>query len=196
MEMLKITNHEVFEDITGGIADFPKYTTQIINLANQNAGGTRPRVVGQMSELIQECPGHCYADWKSWYQEQMPDAIDNATIKIMAMIKNLRAAFELIDEDLVRRWVKDLVLSKTYTGLKFQASILKRVASRLGKIYRLATPEEEARGIDGFIGDQAVSIKPITYNTKNMLPECIDSKIIYYEKLKDGIKVHWDFTQN
>lgn len=31
---------------------FPKYTTQIINIANQNAGGTRPKVVGQMSELI------------------------------------------------------------------------------------------------------------------------------------------------
>lgn len=31
---------------------FPKYTSQLINWANQNAQGTRPRVVGQMSELF------------------------------------------------------------------------------------------------------------------------------------------------
>ena len=32
-------------------AIFPKYTSQLINWANQNAQGTRPAVVGQMSEL-------------------------------------------------------------------------------------------------------------------------------------------------
>ena len=31
---------------------FPKYTSQLINLANQNAQGTRPAVVGQMSDLF------------------------------------------------------------------------------------------------------------------------------------------------
>lgn len=33
---------------------FPKYTSQLINLANQNAQGTRPVVVGKMSDLFQE----------------------------------------------------------------------------------------------------------------------------------------------
>lgn len=33
---------------------FPKYTSQLINWANQNAQGTRPNVVGQMSELFPE----------------------------------------------------------------------------------------------------------------------------------------------
>ena len=33
---------------------FPKYTSQLINWANQNAQGTRPKVVGQMSELFPE----------------------------------------------------------------------------------------------------------------------------------------------
>lgn len=32
--------------------EFPKYTSQLINWANQNAQGTRPVVVGQMSELF------------------------------------------------------------------------------------------------------------------------------------------------
>ena len=33
---------------------FPKYTSQLINWANQNAQGTRPKVVGQMSDLFPE----------------------------------------------------------------------------------------------------------------------------------------------
>ena len=32
--------------------DFPKYTSQLINCANQNAQGTRPKQVGQLSELF------------------------------------------------------------------------------------------------------------------------------------------------
>ena len=31
---------------------FPKYTSQLINWANQNAQGTRPKVVGQLSDLF------------------------------------------------------------------------------------------------------------------------------------------------
>ena len=51
---LKLKNEEIVRDLVGEQISFPKYTTQIINLADQNAQGTRPRVVGQMSELIKQ----------------------------------------------------------------------------------------------------------------------------------------------
>ena len=191
--MFKIKNAEVIEDIAGGIADFPKYTTQLLNLANQNSGGTRPKVVGQMSELIQEFPGNSYLEWVEWYQGEMPEAVEHATAKVLDMLEKLKSAIVLIDEDMARKWVKDLVHTKTYTGLKFQESILKRVAAKKGKNYRTATPAEEAKGIDGFIGEIPVSIKPMTYKSKNMLQENIDSTIIFYDKVKDGIKVELDF---
>ena len=54
---LRITNQELAADLSGCALAFPKYTTQLMNLANQNAQGTRPSVVGQMSELIQEFKG-------------------------------------------------------------------------------------------------------------------------------------------
>lgn len=50
--------------------------------------------------------------------------------------------------------------------------------------YSLSNPQEESKGIDGFIGDIPVSIKPITYKTKNMLNEKIEVKFIFYEKRK------------
>ena len=59
--------------------------------------------------------------------------------------------------------------------------------------YQRATPGEESKLIDGYIGNTPVSIKPITYKTKNMLHENINVKLIYYEKLKDGISVEYDF---
>jgi hypothetical protein len=192
MELI-IKNSQIIQDLSGEQFEFPKYTTQIMNLANQNAQGTRPRVVGQMSELIEECPKGPYQEWVKWYSERMPSAVDDATDKIYAMVQNLASAFKVIDRCLVRRWVEDLVLTKTFSGFCFQESILKAIAQRKRVTYQRATPEEESKLIDGHIGDIPVSVKPITYKTKNMLHESIGVKLIYYEKLKDGIKVEYYF---
>lgn len=191
--MPKIKNYELKRDVVGEAVEFPKYTTQIINLANQNAQGTRPKVVGQMTDLIQEFGGNKYEDWVIWYQQCRPDAINNATERIYKMIQNLKSAITLIDRDMVEKWAKDLILTKTFLGLCFQESILKKVASLKHTFYRLATPEEESAGIDGFIGENPISIKPTTYKTKDMYGEQIEADIIYYDKKKDGISIEFDF---
>lgn len=189
--MIKIKNDELIAEISGEAKEFPKYTTQIMNLANQNSQGTRPKVVGQLSDLIQKCPHKEYAKWKEWYLEQQPKAIDNATEKVFEMVNNLKISINKIDKEMVREWVRDLVIDKTFIGLKFQEAILKRIAKLKKETYRLSTPQEESKGIDGFIGDIPVSIKPITYKTKNMLREIIDVKFIFYDKKKDGINIDY-----
>ena len=186
---IKIKNEELIKELIGEVKNFPKYTTQLINLANQNSQGTRPKVVGQLSELIQECPSKTYEGWKRWYLEKYPDAIDNATEKINQMIKKLKEAVELIDKPMIRSWVEDLVLEKTFIGLRFQEAILKKVAKIKNTTYRLSKSGEESRGIDGFIGKISVSIKPMTYKTKGMLRENIDVGIIFYEKKKSGLDI-------
>ena len=191
--MNKIKFQDVASDVIGETFKFPKYTTQIMNLANQNAQGTRPKVVGQMSDLIEEFPDKSYEEWVEWYKNRYPNTIEIATNKVYEMIENLKEAIKLIDRDLVRVWVEDLTLTKTYIGFRFQKSILKKIATLKGQKYRLSTPVEESQGIDGFIGDTAVSIKPITYKTKKMYGEEIVGEIIYYEKKKDGIKFEYDF---
>jgi hypothetical protein len=189
----KIKNDELQIDMTGDKPEFPRYSTQVINLANQNAQGTRANIVGQMSELIQEFPGKSFAEWKSWYLTRMPDAVENATDRIFDMVNKMKIAGESIDRPLVKKWVEDLIFNKTFIGLRCQESILKRVAMRTGATYRLANPEEESQGIDGYIGEKPVSIKPVTYKTKNMLNENITVGIIFYDKQKDGITVECDF---
>lgn len=172
---------------------FPKYTSQLINWANQNAQGTRPVVVGQMSELFPAFMASgaemTIDGWREWYMERYPDAFDKATDKIYAQVQNLREAIPLIDKDMVRRWVEDLVISKTFNGFYVQKAILASLAKKMGYPYRLATPEEESKGIDGFVGGTPYSIKPDTYKTMGRLSETINVKMIYYTKTKTGLKI-------
>lgn len=172
---------------------FPKYTSQLINWANQNAQGTRPRVVGQMSELFPEFVNStrhiAIEDWKRFYVAKHPQAFREATDKIYAQIENLREAIQLIDRAMVERWVEDLIINKTFNGMYVQKAILASLADLKDTDYRLATPEEEAKGIDGFVGNTPYSVKPDTYKTMGRLSEVIDVKMIYYTKTKTGLKI-------
>jgi hypothetical protein len=176
-------------ELVGEPKDFPKYTTQILNLCSRNAQATRPSVVGKMSDLIQECPYRTYKGWRQWYLSRKPEAILEATKRIKKMLNNIKDALPLINDELIHEWVEDLVIAKSFTGLRCQQAILARLAKMKDTTSKIATPEEESKGIDGYIGRDPVSIKPDTYKSQQELPESIRIPIIYYEKLKNGIKV-------
>lgn len=172
---------------------FPKYTSQLINWANQNAQGTRAKIVGQMSDLFPEFMNSTddvtLENWEKWYLKKHPDSIENAADKIYEQVNNLKEAIKLIDKDMVRSWVKDLVIYKTYNGLYVQKAILASLAEKTKKNYRLATPAEESAGIDGYVGETPYSIKPSSYKTMNRLSESINVKMIYYSKKKTGLDI-------
>lgn len=198
---IKLTEEEREELVTDIDPEFPKYTTQILNTANQNAQGTRPKTVGQLSEIIEEYkaqyPDGDFEDWKRFYYEAYDgdERIDEATEKVWDMVQKMREAAKEIDEEMVQRWVKDLVLYKTYTGLgRNEEAIFKKLSKEYGLEYTRSTAEEESQGIDGYLGDQPVSIKPITYKTKGRLQEDISAPIVYYEEYKsnDNLKLYLD----
>lgn len=87
---VKITTKEIRKYLDIETPEFPKYIAPLINLANQYAQRTRPRVVGQMSELIQEFEGKSLSEWEKWYLKKKPDAIKNATEKILQKLKSLK----------------------------------------------------------------------------------------------------------
>jgi len=188
---VKITVAEIRKYLDIETPEFPKYVAPLINLANQYAQGTRPKVVGQMSELIQEFEGKTLSEWEEWYLKKKPDAIKNATEKILQKLQELKKSLNKIDRATVEKWVRDLVIVKTFAGLRFQEAILKKGAEIKGTNHRLAEPDEESKGIDGYIGEIPVSIKPYTYDVKASLPEHIEVKIIYYRKIDDGIEVDY-----
>ena len=132
--------------------DFPKYTTQIINLAGSNSAATRPKVVGQMSDLTVESGASTLEEWRTFYLNRRPDAHQAAADKIEAMIENLRTAMELIDRDMIDDWVDDLLINKTFYGFRAQDVILGQMSQRFGLSLTQATPMDESRGIDGYLG--------------------------------------------
>ena len=192
LKKIKIKNNEVEQLSNAAMYPFPKSTTLLINQINQTAQGTRPKVVGQMSELIQEFDGQTLEEWIEWYNERQPTAVEAATEKIYDQSVKQKEAMMLIDTDLIREWVKDLVYTKTFCGLRVQQAIISFIAGKLGKSWRLANKEEEAKGIDGYIGNTPVQIKSVTYKMENHLNEVIDVPIIYYEKKKDGLNIEFN----
>ena len=178
----------VKEELGIPVIGFPKYTTQIINLAGSNAAATRPKVVGQMSDLTVESEARTLQEWREFYMASRPDAHQAAADKIEAMIENLRVAMDCIDRDMIDEWVDDLLINKTFYGFRAQDVILGQMSQRLGLTLTQATPEDESRGIDGYLGGRPVSVKPTTYKQK-ALGENIPCPIIYYEKKSNGVRV-------
>lgn len=188
---IKITKGEIQRYLGITPPSFKTYVAPILNLANKFAQGTRPKIVGQMSDLIQVCKARSLEEWEKWYLGQKSGAIETATTLIMNKVKDFKEVITEIDRKTVEEWVRDLVIVKTFMGLGFQEAILKKAAEILKTSYRLSTPDEESKGIDGFVGKIPVSIKPSTYKLKDALSEKINIKIIYYEKLPDGIEVNF-----
>ena len=188
-----IKNEEIEMYNESNSYSFPKYTSQLINWANQNAQGTRPAVVGQMSELFPEFresgEEKTVKGWHQWYNARYPDAVEKATDKIWTQVNNLRNAIGLIDREMVEKWVEDLIINKTFNGLYVQKAILAALAGKKGENYRLATPYEESQGIDGYVGNIPYSVKPSSYKTMGCLSEAINVNMIYYDKTKSGLKV-------
>lgn len=189
---IKLSSDRILALLDADPLQLPPYTSQLLNLANQNAQGTRPRVVGQMSELIQEFDGKTLQEWEEWYLSRYADRLTVARDRIKAMVAKLKAAIAAIDDDMIDAWLRDLVIIKTFVGLRFQEAILREIAEKLHVDFHLSEPEDEAKGIDGFVGQFPVSIKPMTYRTKPQLQEQLPSCIVYYEKDGNDLRIEFD----
>ena len=171
-----------------------KYIGSVINLGNSFSQATRPKHVGQMSELIQrfrdESIEHDVNAWESFYGSEIGyEKIENASTKIWHCVQQIKENLEHLKEEDVYEWTKDLIIDKTHAGLQIQLDVLKMISN--GLPYRLATTEEESHGIDGYVGDEAVSIKPKTYmNHPASNVENIPYRMVYYTNGKAGLKVY------
>jgi hypothetical protein len=169
------------------------YIGSVINLANGFSQATRPKHVGQMSELIQEYRNStCIPTedgWRQFYYEKIgSDKIKNASNKSWECIQRIKENLNSLTHEDVYNWVDDLIITKTFSGLQLQLDILEMVCDNDN--YRLATPEEESQGIDGFVNGEPVSIKPNTYKkTIEYGKENIEYRIIYYKQTNKGLVV-------
>ena len=136
------------------------YIGSVINLGNSFSQATRPRNVGQMSDLIQEyreiADIPSVEGWESFYDQKIgSDKIDTAADKIWDYVQRIRENLNSLNRDDVKNWTRDLIIDKTFSGLQLQLDILEMV-SETGE-FRLSTPDEESQGIDGYVDGEPVS---------------------------------------
>jgi hypothetical protein len=189
----------VAEEVGEFPIEFPKYTTQLLNPANRFAQSTRDDVVGNMSELIEEFreehPEGTFEDWVNFYFKEYDgeQRIEDATEKMYPMVEKMKKAFEQVDREMTRDFVRDLVLFKTYEGFDIQEAILRKLGEKFNAETRRATAEEERKGIDGYVGDQPVQVKAETY--KDNLQDNIGVPIVYYDENKSNKAMTVDISE-
>lgn len=164
------------------------YIGSIINIANSFSQATRPKNVGQLSDLIQSFRDSDYEQsvdgWKSYYNDNVGiDKIEIASDKAWDYIQRIKENLDHLTKEDVYNWVEDLIINKTFDGLLIQITVLELASN--GKPWRLSTSSEESKGIDGFIDGVPKSIKPYTYKkTIQSGKESIPYEIIYYRNSK------------
>ncbi len=170
-----------------------KYTTQFINLANQNSQATRACNIGSMNELVEKFREQKLnpSSWKSFYLSEMGDeCLEIASCKIKDKLQEMRGGFDYILNNLdeVNEWVEDLVFNKTLKGFNIQSQVLEMIAG--GKSWRLSTPFEESMGIDGFIEEEPYQVKPHTSkHLASVNQQTIKATIVYYKKVRGQLIV-------
>ncbi len=188
MEDFKITKSKIKSIKSSTLKDFPLYTTYLINKISETAQATRENVVGQLSEefpiFIKKCKeNQCDVsldEWKSYHKQKYPNAIKDAKAKIKAMLENFKSAINKIDDDLIERWVEDLVYDKTFIGMNIEQLIREYLFSK-GYEIRKATPQEESQNIDVFIDGEPYQIKPEGYN-RTVIKSRIQVPVLIYSK--------------
>lgn len=190
--MIKLTREELRGKDVGEITTFPPLSSELIQLANLKTHAVTKKIVGKPQDLIQQFEGKTYEEWCERYTAEHPGAIDKATDMIAASVAELKAAVDNINRDLVKRWVKETVLKKTYARFRLPEVILKKIARIRELPFRPPDAAEEAEGIDGFIGETAFRVRPVSYYFKAPPDEPAVPDTIYFEKTKSGVKIYHD----
>lgn len=196
---IRISKEEREKITKGEVEEFPKYTTQLLNLANRNAQSTRQNVVGNMNELLKEFgdryPNGTYEDWKEFYLKEQngEERLEESTQKLFEMILRMKEAMKEIDEEMARRFVNDLVLYRTYMGEDVEEVVFQKLSGLYGLDYEPPSTNDKA---DGYLGDQPVRI--VSFKDK---PDKSDNKkidnipTVYYHINKHDQSIEVDTHQ-
>ena len=111
-----------------------KYVGTVINNINGFKQSTRPKNVGQLSDMIQEYKDTTVTPskegWVEYYEGKQSGSIAAATDKTWEGIQELIENLQSLTKEDVRSWTEDLVIDKTFDGLFWQEEILKQLQSK------------------------------------------------------------------
>ncbi len=143
--------------------EWPKYSTQLLNIAGQNCKAFDVKKVGSAKETwlemrSQGIPG-TFENWCNFYNSKpFAKNLPTQAQRLYEMIQKMQIngiTLEMCDD-----YIKEVIYNKTHMGLGGEEMALQAVAEYYEQPLRFSTAEEEAQGIDGWIGTKPAQVKP------------------------------------
>lgn len=161
--MIKLTAKHFSGNIQSRRREWPKYATQLLNIAGQNSQAFRPKYIGHAKDtwLKMRSDGikGTLEQWTKYHNDTHgSDGIIVAGKKIYDMILKMKVGG--ITEEMCIDYVKEVVYNKTHMGMGGEEVAIRVVADYYKLPYRFSTAEEESQGIDGWAGDYPIQVKP------------------------------------
>ena len=114
---------------------------------------------------------------------------EDAVKRMMTMLTELKDCLNKINENTVKHFVHDQLITDSYLGHKVIEAVLMKVSVHKNSSYEVA---HEKDGFDGYIGSVPVLIEPF----KNHQDPCLDEDImkrIFYKKDGEILHIYVDF---
>lgn len=161
--MIRLTTKNYNGIIKDNRREWPKYSKQLLNIATANSKATHNKIVGSMKELWLKMRGQgirgTLENWTEFYNKEWGEAgLKVAGKKVYAMLQKMQIVW--ISEKLCIEYIKELVYNKTCMGLGGEERAIQVAAGYFKLPYRFSTAAEEKMGIDGWIGNKPVQVKP------------------------------------
>lgn len=175
---------------------WPKYATQLMNIAGQNSKATNPKNIGSIKETWLQMRNQgtkgTLQNWTDFYNQKFgEEVLINAGTRIHNML--LKMGIEWIDQDMCIEYTKEIVYNKTHMGMAGEEMALEATAKYFDLPLRYSTTQEESQGIDGWIGDFPVQVKKEGGLHKAHVHNHADESltlVITYEEKKNVCYIH------
>jgi hypothetical protein len=143
--------------------EWPKYSTQLLNVAGQNAKIFDSAKVGHAKETWLEMRGKgirgTFENWCNFYNSKpFVNNIPGQAQKLYEMIQKMQVGG--ISLEMCEDYIKEVIYNKTHMGMAGEEMAVEAVGQHLNKPVRFSTAEEESQGIDGWVGEIPVQVKP------------------------------------
>jgi hypothetical protein len=161
--MIKLTAKNFKGVVHRARREWPKYSTQLLNVAGQNCKAFDVRQVGSAKETWLEMrqqgiPG-TFENWCNFYNSKpFANNIPAQAQRLYEMIQKMQIGG--ISYDMCEDYIKEVIYNKTHMGMAGEEMAIQAVGSYYSLPVRFSDAQEEAQGIDGWIGEIPVQVKP------------------------------------
>jgi hypothetical protein len=195
--MIKLTAKFYKENDTRARRVWPTYSTQILNIAGQNSRCFDAKKVGSMKEswleFVKTGQPDTLENWENFQRAKIgEESLQWSADKLFDMVHN-KMQILWITKEMCRDYIEEVIFNKTHFGMGGESAAIQAASKYFNLPFRFSNAEEESQGIDGWIGEYPVQVKPEDTYKKGHVFNAADTEktlVLTYEKKKFACYIH------